>query len=380
MRVIADTFIGSSGFNGLVNYTSAILIELDRDPDVEVVAVVPSGRALPMHDVLRRSGVHVEVLPAVEGDPLGAARQWYDEVLPAHLAQTTSDLYFGPVFFRPLDCPVPSVTMVHDVMWQRLPDSYSSGVRRYLETFGRRSAEASTRVLVPSGQTSSDVMTAWDVQSPPVITPLAPVLDRYPSDRVAARSAVRTFVPEDGRLVVNVGGTHPRKRLDVLIKAVALLARQRVPDIRLLIVNADREHVHEWIRRAGVADRVSVTARIDESVIPDCFAAGDVFCYPSEYEGFGLDPLEAAACGTPVVTTATSPQQEILGDAAEYVDPTDPERVADALERVFRDPVRSSVMRESGLVAAARYNWMTTAGLTKSVFDDVLLGRVPLAS
>ncbi|MFJ3382344.1 hypothetical protein ACIPJ2_18250 [Curtobacterium sp. NPDC090217] len=64
MRVIADTFIGSSGFNGLVNFTSAILIALDRDPGVEVVAVVPSGRALPVHDVLRRSGVHVEVLPA----------------------------------------------------------------------------------------------------------------------------------------------------------------------------------------------------------------------------------------------------------------------------------------------------------------------------
>ncbi len=95
----------------------------------------------------------------------------------------------------------------------------------------------------------------------------------------------------------------------------------------------------------------------------------DVLAFPSLYEGFGLPVVEAMACGTPVLTSPRGSLAEVAGDAAEFVDPVDVERIGDGLRRLLADPNRRAELRAAGLARASRFRWDETAARTRRVYE-----------
>jgi glycosyltransferase involved in cell wall biosynthesis len=118
-----------------------------------------------------------------------------------------------------------------------------------------------------------------------------------------------------------------------------------------------------WARFAGY---------VDDAELPRLYAAARVFAYPSLYEGFGIPPVEAMACGTPVVASTRGALPEVLGDAALLVDPTDEDALAQALQAAASDP---GDLRRRGLERAARYSWQRAATETFGVYEAVVGGR-----
>ena len=106
---------------------------------------------------------------------------------------------------------------------------------------------------------------------------------------------------------------------------------------------------------------------VDDDDMPALFAAASVFVFPSFYEGFGIPPLEAMACGTPVIVSRTSSLPEVVGDAAELVDPHDVASIAGALERVLRDPERRGELSAAGLRRATLFDWREEAGKLREI-------------
>jgi glycosyltransferase involved in cell wall biosynthesis len=107
---------------------------------------------------------------------------------------------------------------------------------------------------------------------------------------------------------------------------------------------------------------------VADADLPALYAGADLFVYPSIYEGFGLPPLEAMACGTPVVTSTTSCLPEVTGDAGLLVDPTDVEAVAAAIGRLLEDDALHDTLRAAGLARAASYTWESCAGQTADAY------------
>jgi glycosyltransferase involved in cell wall biosynthesis len=131
------------------------------------------------------------------------------------------------------------------------------------------------------------------------------------------------------------------------------------------------QEVFDEIRRLGLSEHVQTPGFIDSGEQPLWYNAAAVFAYPSLYEGFGLPPLEAMACGTPVVVSNTTSLPEVVGQAGLLVPPLDEPALATALRRVLQDDRLASGLRQAGLEQAARFSWRRMALETLSCYDEL---------
>jgi len=176
-------------------------------------------------------------------------------------------------------------------------------------------------------------------------------------------------------MILYLGTLEPRKNLPRLLEAYALLRRR--PGVRHRLVLAGGrgwyyDEIRAAVERLGLRDEVLFPGYVPEEDKPLWYSAADLFVYPSLYEGFGLPPLEAMACGTPVVVSNTSSLPEVVGEAGLCVDPLDPEALARAMLALISDRERHRAYREAGLARARAFTWRTTAARTAALYHAVL--------
>jgi glycosyltransferase involved in cell wall biosynthesis len=126
------------------------------------------------------------------------------------------------------------------------------------------------------------------------------------------------------------------------------------------------------VKQQGLEERVHFTDYIPDEELPGLYNLAEVFAFPSRYEGFGLPPLEAMACGVPVVSSNAASLPEVIGDAGLLVPPDDPDALAAALRRVLSDADLRAELRARGWRQAARFTWDETARRTLAVYESVL--------
>ena len=172
--------------------------------------------------------------------------------------------------------------------------------------------------------------------------------------------------------ILAVGVLQPRKNLARLVEAFAAVARS-IPHQLVLVGKEGWAHdeLQATIARAGLGSRIVFTGYVPDADLPGFYNAADVFVYPSLYEGFGLPPLEAMQCGTPVIAGDTSSLPEVVGDAGILVDPRDTGKIAAALADLLRDERERARLRELGFERAKRFSWEETARQTVEVYRDV---------
>jgi glycosyltransferase involved in cell wall biosynthesis len=179
--------------------------------------------------------------------------------------------------------------------------------------------------------------------------------------------------------IVTVGNLQVRKNLPRLVAALASIDGSMLRH-RLAIVGQPMfkgENLAAMIDRAGVRDRVAITGYVADVDLPAIYSAADFFVMPSLHEGFGLPILEAMACGTPVITSNAASLPEVAGGAALTVDATDVRALAGEIQRLAGDPLLRQTLREKGLERVERSSWDSVAAMTASVYERVLLDRVP---
>jgi glycosyltransferase involved in cell wall biosynthesis len=179
--------------------------------------------------------------------------------------------------------------------------------------------------------------------------------------------------------VLYVGGINARKNIARLFTAYAYL-RERHPDVALVLGGKRQwqtDEIDATFRRLNLTDHVHFTGYVDDADLPALYTAAELFVFPSLYEGFGLPPLEAMACGTPVVTSNVSSLPEVVGDAALTVDPYDVGGLALAIERVLTDEKLQMELRRRGIERAAQFTWERAARETLAMYEAVLSGAQP---
>ncbi len=132
------------------------------------------------------------------------------------------------------------------------------------------------------------------------------------------------------------------------------------------------DEIHETRQRLNLGDRLRFTGYVEAEALPAWYSAADLFVYPSLYEGFGLPPLEAMACGTAVIASDVSSLPEVIGDASLSVPPTDEAALADAMRRVLGDAALRADLRARGLERARRFCWERTAALTVAAYREAM--------
>jgi glycosyltransferase involved in cell wall biosynthesis len=261
------------------------------------------------------------------------------------------------------------VLTIHDLTFVRFPERFNALKQRYLSTLTRFSARRSQQILADSLATKRDVERYFRVR-PEAVHVVYPGVDGdfRPLDRgdpTDVRRLVefrrRHGLPE--RLVLYLGTLEPRKNVDKLVEAFALLVRRGLP--HALVLAGGKGWNYEAIFRAvethGLQNRVLFPGYIDRAEQPLWYNAATLFVYPSQYEGFGLPPLEAMACGVPVITSNTSSLPEVVGSAGTTVDPTNVEALAEAMAQTLSDAGRRDGLAAAGRAQAARFTWPAAA-------------------
>jgi glycosyltransferase involved in cell wall biosynthesis len=276
----------------------------------------------------------------------------------------------------PLFLPCRTVVSVHDISYVFFPEAFSPRDRVLLSLAVPLSMRRADRVLTISEHARRDIVQHYRVPEWKVTAiPLAAEEHFQPvaaADELA-RVRARYRLPE--RYILAVGNLQPRKNLRRLIEAFATLRAAGTITQRLVLVgkNLWREsEVFAAIRARGLVDEVVATGYVPDADLPAIYSAADVFVYPSLYEGFGVPPLEAMSCGTPVIASNSSSLPEVVGDAALLVDPTNTGELTAALERLLTDEVVSARLRVAGRKQAARFSWTETARRTLAVYEEVI--------
>jgi glycosyltransferase involved in cell wall biosynthesis len=190
----------------------------------------------------------------------------------------------------------------------------------------------------------------------------------------AARAALRRKYQLPDEYLLYVGTLEPRKNLNRLIRALKQV-RAAGHRHRLVLVGPQgwmMQNFRKEIAAEDMTNAVQFLGYVPTADLPGLYSLATLFVFPSLYEGFGLPPLEAMACGTPVVSSNRSSLAEICGDAAHLVDPEDTPQIAQALCDLLEDPARRAALGQRGLARAKSFSWQRAAQETAAIYRQVV--------
>ena len=365
MRVLYDA-MQSNNRSGTGRYTVELLRALaSLDTPAELTAVAPA------HAPLGDLPANVTLVQRAEGVLARvAANQW---AMPRLARGGRHDLVHYPANIGAPRNRIPAVLTVHDLSFLHHPEWFRRDRALYYRWAVARSAQAATRLLAVSQFTADDLHEWLGVPLNRIDVAHNGVGSEFVPASEAARDHVRRKYDLPDRFFLFVGTIEPRKNLPRLVEAWSRIAGHSNTDL----VVAGRlgwktAPVQESVRLSAHRARIHLPGFVAPEDLPALLSAARVFVWPSLFEGFGLPPLEAMACGTPVITSDSTAMAEIAGPAAETVHPEDTDAIADAMIRLDSDDALRERRRREGLVRASAFTWIACARNTRRAYEQAL--------
>jgi glycosyltransferase involved in cell wall biosynthesis len=300
---------------------------------------------------------------------------WEQVAFPGLVRRHRVDLLHSLHYTRPFKLPCKSVVTFHDMTFFLFPRLHRRAKGLFFPLAIRYSAAAADAIIADSENTRQDAIRLLGVSPQRIFSVPLGVGERFhriTDPTVLAQVRKKYNLPE--HFILYVGLVEPRKNLSLLVKSYKNLGDQGISHPLVIVGRLGwmYQSVLEEIENSGLQNRVQFTGYIPIQDLPIVYNLADVFVYPSIYEGFGLPPLEAMACGTPVITTAVSSIPEHVGEAGILVPPDDIGAVSEAIKAVLSDKVLKKQLMKKGPKQASHFTWERTARETLQVYQKLL--------
>jgi len=321
-----------------------------------LVEILYDARWIGNHGIGRFAGELQKAIPGLV--PFQAQRRPFHPLDPvllgAALRRRNPKLFFSPGYNSPLGWPGPFVFTLHDLNHLCVPDNSNALKRAYYRYIIKPACHRAEFVLTVSEYSKREIA-AWAKVDEgkivnvgngvgPAFSPTGPKYDPgYP-------------------YLLYVGSRKSHKNLPRLLTAYSVSGVWQ--DVRMLLSGQPDEQIVAEINRLGLEDSVCFRDLLADKELSEAYRGAVGFVFPSLYEGFGLPPLEAMACGTPVLTSNVCSLPEVVGDAAILVNPLSVEEIAGGLRRLVDDSGLQALLREKGLARAKTFSWEETARRT----------------
>jgi glycosyltransferase involved in cell wall biosynthesis len=360
LRIVLDARATGSHFPGVARATFGLLGGLAAIEHPHRFAVLAHGDDPPVAHPAFRDPRFTRVRTAAA--PLGLAQQWQ---LPLLARSLRADVWHAPYYVRPFVGLQNPIVTVFDIIGYVVPGALSWRSRLLFEATMRLSLLSAAQIITSSHATKRDLERHYRI-APGRVTVIPLAADRVFRPQSATRIGfLREQYDLPPRYLLYLGSNKPHKNLATLIAAFSRVQT----DATLVIAGRwDRRYNEPERLAAFFGDRVRWLHDIADDDVPALLSGATGFVFPSRYEGFGLPPLEAMACGTPVIASNVSSLPEVVGDAGLLVAPN-VSPLAEAMQRLLDDPALRDDLRDRGLKRAALFSWEATARRTIAVYE-----------
>lgn len=381
MRIAFDisrSYVNQTGIGACIKNLRAAFEQIPH-PDVEFVYLKPG--------YLENPGWKKWPHPLAKTAEHTALNFWYQIHLPLLLRRLKCDVLFSPDPASPVFAPCPSVIMLYDMLVDIYPQYYGRVWRWLYHLLDQNALRRADRIICISQTTQRDLLKRLRLPaSKTYVVTIAPdpIFRPLPIHQVAPVLAKYGLVRQNYLLFV--GGTNPRKNLGGMLEAFHLI-NQKWPALQLVIVgiNAGNKSGSKNQQRKGgnsnwqtdfgieknLQNRIVTPGYIEQTELLALYNGATALVFPSLYEGFGLPPLEAMACGCPVAVANTGALPEVLGQAALQFDPHQPAQIAAQIELLLTSDELRTRLRDAGFEQIKKFDWLITANRTLEILVRV---------
>ncbi|HEV2663577.1 MAG TPA: glycosyltransferase family 1 protein [Blastocatellia bacterium] len=370
MRIALDAIPLATAKTGVGHYTDALAEGLARAyPDHQYDLVSPFEFDFGYNGD-RPKNLNKQFIPV-----RSIFNKWWLVGLPALLRIYRVDVFHGTNYCIPVFAPCPTVVTIHDL--SLFTQSHTHELANVKQ--GKRRmpimARLASLIIAPSEWTRREIVEQLRISPEKIrviyeaaregMKPLPPHLCQSALDKYQIRRPYLLYV----------GTIEPRKNLLTLIRAYDELLRTTALRPQLALCGGRGwlyDEIFKLVEDLKLQDQIRFTGYVDDADLPALYSAAEAFVYPSFYEGFGLPPLEAMACGAPVITSDVSSLPEVVGKAGLTHAPNDTRALTEAMAQLLGAETAREHFRREGLKQAAKFSWERAARETQSVYDEVL--------
>jgi glycosyltransferase involved in cell wall biosynthesis len=371
MRIALDGIPLSETRTGVGHYTFELALALAESYPLDSIELVSPRAFTSGQDSLNETSLP----PNLKLNYTAAnvfERRWFVHGLPSYIRRTGIELFHGTNFEVPFRRICPSVLTVHDLSLILLPHTHLSRRVRRARLRLPLMVRAATMIITPTEAIRREVCYHLGVALEKVVTvPEAPRKVFRPSDSKADEETLRK-PGINAPYFLAVGTLEPRKNLRALVLAYRELIRSSSHRPWLVIAGKEGwmlDDLRAEIERAGPEEHIHLTGYVSDEELRSLYSSCVGFVFPSLYEGFGLPPLEAMACGAPVIANRIPSLREVLGEAASFVDAENINELKSAMLSLIETPERRAMLSDASRNRAANFSWERTAAMTRSVYE-----------
>ncbi len=319
---------------------------------------------------INQENFHFQVVRA----PLFSLREQLS--LPFMIKKNRLDIFHTPHFNLPLFLPAKRMVTIHDLIPLIFPEAgFSWLARTYYRFMNSQATKRARKIIVDSKNTKRDLIKFFKVPEGKIEVIYGAVSERFrPVNDAELLEKAKRRLDITKNFLLYVGLKERRKNLVSLIKVLEILRRKMDFDIQLVIVGKEDPRftqAEETAKELDLVEEVLSLGEVSNEDLVLLYNAAQVFVFPSLYEGFGLPPLEAMACGTPVISSNTSSLPEVLGDTAILIDPHDINEWAEKIREVLTDEELREKLKRKGLERVKKFSWGRTAQDTLKVYESL---------
>lgn len=269
------------------------------------------------------------------------------------------------------------IVFVHDMVYKACPETVRYKTKKMLELSCEKSCKRADMIVTDSEFSKSEIIKYLNIDSSKIKVLYCGVdLNTYHTDyKVEDITNVKTKYKIDGEYILYLGTIEPRKNIERIIEAYNVLYLKDKNCPKLVLAGGNGWLYDEIFAKAEELKnkgKIIFTGYVDEIDVPLLYCGASIFVFPSLYEGFGLPPLEAMACGTPVITSDAASLPEVVGNAAIKVNPLSSEAISDAMYLLCSNQALHDEYREKGLSQAKRYSWKRTAKKFSEIVQAII--------
>lgn len=375
MRIGLSTSVMQRGKSGVGQYVLALVRALADGPPQHEFTLFVLEEDVPLLAFVR-DRMRIVTVPELHR-PAAKNVLWHQTKLPGLARRLGLDVLHIPSYRRMLwPRPCALVATIHDLAPFRLPKKYDRLRTFYGRTVARHLARRQDHIIAVSRDTASDITRFFRVRDS-AITVIPNGVDHArfrPAERSEAEAQLlqrHNVYPPFFLYVSRL--EHPAKNHTRLIDAFNRFKQQWPSPWQLVLCGSDwhgAEVIHEQARRSPYAADIRLPGFVADADLPAWYRAATVTVYPSLFEGFGLPPLEAMACGCPVLASATGAVGEVCAGVAAPLNPTDVDDLTRQLVRVAFDESLRNRLKAAGLAHARNFDWRNTAAATLQVYEN----------